>query len=214
VELLAFKHFREEYESYLDYLLGDDRLLMKQKLQRIDKMYFMKSMLRLMVETQAGTQSQNSALVSRHEVLKDKLLIELIENPKKLWKHLSVKVRNTWISRLILSKRFKALMSSKEELISLEGEEFKEKFLESLTKMPFKGAYWDIFRSFLTAEVQACKNWTSLCRSLKSLERNAFKTYFYSFFAVEEISNSAEKSNKNLKSTGKGRVKIRSLDDF
>lgn len=214
VELLAFKHFREEYESYLDYLLGDDRLLMQHRLERIDKMYYMRSILRLMVQDPGANPPVESSLVSRHQILKDKLLIELIENPKKLWKHLTVKVRNAWISRVILCRRLKSVIENKQDFAHLEGEEFKEKFSELLSKLPFKGANWEILRGFLAAEVKACKNWVSLSRSLKSLERNAFKTYFYSSFAVEETENSGSKPQKQSKSNGKGRIKMRSLDDF
>lgn len=211
--MLAFKQFREEYEAYLDYLLGDDSLLMKNKLERIDQKYFLKSNLRLLVEAQAAASPQNGALVSRREILKDKLLIELIENPKKLWKHLTIKVRNTWISRVILAKRFKARMAADAELPELEGDAFKAKFAEAVAKAPFTGTYWEVLKGFLLTESKACKNWASLSRSLKSLERNAFKTYFYSFFAVSEVQLAAEKTGSR-KATGKGRVKMRSLEEF
>lgn len=187
---------------------------MKHKLERIDKKYFMKSILRLMLEDQTAPARNDDGLVSRKEILKDKLLIELIENPKKLWKHLSIKVRNLWISRVILSKRFKKKLSSNEELLSLEGDLFRDKIIDILSKLHFKSGYWEILKSFLTSEIQACKNWASLCRSLKSLEKNAFKTYFYSNYAVKEVTNSAQKSSNKNNSNGKTRIKMRSLDDF
>ena len=209
--MLAFKYFREDYDSYLDYLLGDDRLLMKTKIDRIDKMYFVKSILRQMAEDQRTTPEQENRLVSRQEILKDKLLIELIENPKKLWKHLNVKVRNTWISRIILSRRLKCFLNSNDKLLTLEGEDFKDYFVKLINRSLFKGEHWDILKSFLISEAMVCKNWLSLSRSYKSLERNAFKTFFYSCFAISEVSETEKKKTRNNQ---KGRIKIRSLDDF
>lgn len=215
IELLAFKQFREEYESYLDYLLGDDSLLMTQKLERIDKKYTMKSILRVMADDKTSTATVNNEfMISKREILKDKLLIELIENPKKLWKHLSIKVRNTWINRIIVSKRFKTKLGNIEELLTLEGDQFKDRFTEEISKLVIRGTYWEILKRFLLSEANNCKNWATLCRTLKSLEKNAFKTYFYSFFAVSEVKNSSGKKDKESTSNKKGRVKMRSLDEF
>lgn len=209
--MLAFKYFREEYESYLDFLLGDDRLLMKHRLTRIGGTYYMESILRQIVENRIVDPEMMNGIASRDEILKDKLLISLIENPKKLWKYLNVRVRNAWISRVILAQRLKTYLSEQGRLNDLEGEDFREYFIEIMSKVGFTGMYWSVLKGFMLAEANVCKNWSALSRSLKSLHRNAFRTYFYGEFSPETSSNSKSKSKTG---TSKGRVKIRSLDDF
>lgn len=209
--MLAFKYFREENESYLDFLLGDDRLLMKHKITRLGDMYNMESILRQIVEGRIENPQMMDGIASREEILKDKLLIGLIENPKKLWKHLNVRVRNAWITRVILAQRLKTYLANQEKLPTLEGDDFRKYCANAISKTGFTGPYWSVLRSFILAEVNACKNWSALSRSLKSLQRTAFSTYFYNEFSPEDTSSPKQKQTK---ATGKGRVKIRSLEDF
>lgn len=210
-ELLAFKCFREEYEAYLDYLLGDDRLMMKHKIEKIGKMYSMKSILRQIVEGKLDDPNMMEGIASRQEIMKDKLLISLIENPKKLWKHLNIKVRNSWISRVILNQRLKNYIKSNSELESLEGAQFQEKIIELFQKAPFSGKYWSVLKGFLLAEAQSSRNLSSVMRSFGTMQKNAFQTYFYSYFEEEDKELNSKKQGK---SNSKGRVKMRSLDEF
>ncbi len=215
MELVAFHVFRQEYEEYLDAVLGDDRLLMKHKIERIGEKYTSKSILRELLRGTITNPEMLEGIVTREEILKDKLMIELIENPKKLWKYLSVRVRNTWIVRVITRKRLKKFLDDSKVLHKVEDAEFKSKGLEFLAKLPFNGGYWNTLKGFLRSEILNSKNLPTLLRSLKSIERNAFRTYFFNVFLNEEIQDVREQSSDKQKGTGKKvRQKIRGLDDF
>ena len=79
---------------------------------------------------------------SREQIMKDKLMMELIEHPKRLWKYLSVRVRNQWIIRVIVRKRFKKAFLDHATLGQLEGEEFRSRANEVMNRLHIQGQYW------------------------------------------------------------------------
>ena len=140
--------------------------------------------------------------------------MELIEHPKRLWKFLSVRVRNQWIIRVIIRKRFKKAFEDHSTLGTLEGDEFKSKAIEYMNKLHFQGVYWHVFKGFLSVEINNCKSLQSIMRTIKQLERNAFRTYFFTVFMNEDENTNKPKSKKEASLNSKKRQKIRGLDDF
>ena len=222
-EMMAFKVFREEYEDYLDAILGDDRLLMKHKIDRIGKKYCMKSIIKSALEKRNNKEEmfddrRDSMLDiddSVLEILKDKLMIELIENPKKLWKHLSVTVRNVWISRSILSMRIMNLL--KTQAYVLIDDEFRRVLKSIIEKHEFRGQYWYILKSFITNDMPSARNIQQFSRLFKLSVKNAFKAYFFNVF-ITEFNSQQNKTNSNGKgasdTTNKKRTRLKKFDDF
>lgn len=181
--MMAFKKFREEYEGYLDLLLGDDDMIMKHKIERIGNKYYLRSILRDAVHKEAEGDSFFNGTISRLEILKDKMLMELIERPKKLWRHLAIRVRNAWIERVVVEKQVKRAF---EALAGSEEHEFKGKAVGVLARMKAQSNYWPILKNFLKIEVQNSKNIASFMKSYKQIVRNSFKYYFFSTFEPKE----------------------------
>lgn len=71
-------------------LIGNEDFLLKHKIERIGEKYYFGSLLRTSLN---------------RDISMDKLMIELIENPKKLWKFLLAKVKNSWMEREITRKK-------------------------------------------------------------------------------------------------------------
>lgn len=231
----------EEYEAYLDLLLGDESLMMKHKIERIGhNKYKQRSILRSEVERIKASTSKESTgegqappkeednflaplfQISPQEILLDKLMIELIENPKKLWAYLSIRVRNAWIRRVVVSSRLKHLLQDHPELADLEEEEFKEKITQIVNSANFGGGFWTSLKTFLKAEIKNCKNLQSLSRGIKTCIRNSFQTYFFEGFIAEEEElalksksnkNQQDKSDKKEKSK-KPRTRVKGLEDI
>ena len=200
---MAYGVFKREYEEYLDILLGDGRFLLAYRLQKVvngpqrTKTYRLKSILR---DTLLG--EANSSLISREEILRDKLLVELIERPKKLWKFLNVTIRNEWIHRVVVKGSVrKTLQQQETELAVLDEAAFRGQTRSILAKISLGVKYWPILRSFLKSEVNSSKNIAGLLRTYKSTERAAFRTYFFTkyFSGGEPSQESAEpwKSSSN-----------------
>jgi hypothetical protein len=183
--------FKKEYEEYLDILLGDGRFLLSHRLQKVvngpqqPETYRLTSILRDTLLGQA-----NSNLITREEILRDKLLVELIERPKKLWKFLDVSVRNEWIHRVVVRGSVKKTLRQQElELSSMEETAFRTQTRSILARICLGMKYWPVLRSFLKSELNTAKTITALLRSYKSTERAAFKTYFFTKYFSPEPAN-------------------------
>lgn len=215
---MAFKVFREEYEGFLDVLLEDDRFLYLNKLvkrpaeikdlQAPSFTYTLESTARALVEgTIKGDTEDSEGLIgplpSKEEIQKDKILIELIENPKKLWKHLVVSIRNVWIHRVILVKRIKYKLSELEEEMYPTPEAFQAAAHSKLLSANFSGQFWQKLKPFLVAEIKNSRSLFSLQKSLKLTAKTAFQAYFYGLY----IGNTQKRASKGP------RKRLRKLDD-
>lgn len=166
----------------MDILLGDGRFLLAHRLQKVisgpnhSETYRLKSILR---DTLLG--EANSSLISKEEILRDKLLVELIERPKKLWKYLDVSIRNEWIHRMVVKGSvLKSLLQQEKALSELSEAAFRTQARSILARTTLGVKYWPVLRSFLKSEINSAKNITSLLRSYRATEKAAFKTYFFS----------------------------------
>ena len=185
-EMMAYKIFKKEYEDYLDILLGDDRLLMKHKLEKLGDKYVQKSMLKQIVGDQIQDASMMDGIISRQEILKDQFLMQLLESPKQLWKNLNVRVRNAWINRGLISQKLRGIFKSDSDLAAFEEEEFRQKAILRIDKVNINGKYWPVLKSFLKSEILNCRGLSTFQRSLKATEKNAFQTYFFNYYDMED----------------------------
>lgn len=168
IESLAYRRFEEEYEEYLDMLLGDEEFLLKHKIERIGEKYYFGSLLRTRLN---------------RDIAMDKLMIEMIENPKKLWKFLMAKVKNSWmereITRKVLSKKIKKIKfeakNDEEILVKLK------KFLKKWTK---KSSFEYHLKKNITLRLKEEGFFKKIFdeKFLKEISKHIFRVFF-----VEEI---------------------------
>ena len=199
--MVAYKAFKQEYEDYLDAFVGNESLLMKHKIEMLGSKYRARSVLKSMHENKIETVEIKLDL-EKLDILKDRLMLDLMDNPKKLWKHLSVRVRNLWISRAILSIRI--LNHLKSEAADLIDGDFREVLQKTINKQEYNGAYWQVLKGFLQMDVETARNLSQFQKLFKSSDKNAFKSYFYNVFLME-----GEEPVKK-----KNRVKLKKFDDF
>lgn len=198
--MIAFRAFKREYEDYLDAFVDNESLLMKHKIDLVGSKYIMRSVAKSIHENKV--QSPEFKLdLNILSILKDKLMLDLMDNPKKLWKHLSVRVRNLWISRAIVSIRI--LNHLKAEASDLLDEEFRGVLQKIINRQEYHGAYWQVLKGFLQVDVELARNLSQFKKMFKASDKNAFKSYFYNVFLME-----GEKPAK------KTRVKLKKLEDF
>ena len=107
IETLAYHQFKKESEKYLDMLLGTDEYLLKHKIVRVSQNKYEFGSILLRDKHRA-------------DLAKDMLIMELIENPKLLWKHLLAKVKNAWMERIIVRKRLFSRLKEIRDSVSFE----------------------------------------------------------------------------------------------
>ncbi len=199
--MVAYRAFKHEYEDFLDAFVGNESLLMKHKIDMLGSRYKARSILKSMNENKIESVDFKIDL-EKLDIMKDSLMLDLMDNPKKLWKHLSVRVRNLWISRAILSIRI--LNYLKAEAADLIDAEFREVLQKTINRQEYNGAYWHVLKGFLQMDVESARNLSQFQKLFKTSDKNAFKSYFYNVFLME-----GEEPVKKKK-----RAKLKKFDDF
>jgi hypothetical protein len=119
------KIFEQEYGEYLDILLGDEQTLLTinlvqgengevtvessvRKKLKVDGREGMMGNGKFVEHCGAGDPGKDGmglAKMAQQKIMHDKLILNLIDNPKLLWKNLLAKVRNSWIERYLYQSK-------------------------------------------------------------------------------------------------------------
>lgn len=199
--MVAYKAFKQEYEDYLDAFVGNESLLMKHKIEMLGSKFRARSVIKSLHENKIES-AEIKLDLEKLDILKDRLMLDLMDNPKKLWKHLSVRVRNLWISRAIMSIRI--LNHLKAEAADLVDAEFREVLQKVVNKQEYSGAYWQVLKGFIQVDVESARSLSQFQKLFKTSDKNAFKSYFYNVFLMEG----------ELPAKKKNRVKLKKFADF
>lgn len=146
-------------------LIGNEEFLLKHKIEKIGEKYYFGSLLRTSLN---------------RDIAMDKLMIDLIENPKKLWKFLLAKVKNSWMEREITRKR----LAKKFKNIREECPDNDEIFFEKVVKFLKKWSKKTSFESFLKKSVFLKRNDENFLEEIldgkiiKEISKNSFRVFF------------------------------------
>lgn len=194
---MAIKRFKSEYEEYLDAIIGDERLLMKHKIQKVGEEFSNMSVAKEVLKSK----------ISQQEVLKDKLLIELLDDPEKLWRHLKVKVRNVWMEREMLRKQ---LYKRLKRLKGLDSAKFVAEATKQLRSVINSSRMLQGLVDHILKHLRRLEDPKKLLdkNEFEQVLRNGFRIWFFTKFCIEDEN---ERGNKQKK---RKRKKLKTLDDF
>ena len=193
-------------------IIGDERFLMKHRIQRNGDNYEMKSV----IKSKFWEDSSKQTTFHSEEILKDKLLMELIDNPAMLWKYLKVRVRNAWMEREMIRKQ---LYKGLKGLRKLDDTSFKNEAVKYLKSVKNKSKMLPDVVNFLlntldslTQKPKKIIEKTYFAHLIKS----AFRIWFFTKFCVEDEDDNLtkKKRNKNNRKNRKKRKRLKGLDDL
>lgn len=100
---IVYNSFKKEYDDYLDIIfLKEDKFLKINLHSRKKNNIMMKSLKKFSEEL---TFERKESLNDLKEVEKDRLILDYIDNPKLLWNHLKIFVRNFFFERFVIEKQ-------------------------------------------------------------------------------------------------------------
>ena len=100
---IVYHNFKREYDDYLDIIfLQEDKFLKINLHKREKNPLMMKSLKKFSEEL---TFERKESINELKEIEKDRLILDYIDNPKLLWNHLKIFVRNLFFERFVIEKQ-------------------------------------------------------------------------------------------------------------
>lgn len=197
------KLFETEYEDYIDTLLLNSDKFLKIRLSKDNNNIKITSNIKNEITAQNNIQKEN---INKDQIIIEQKMLDLIDNPKLIWKNLKVSIKNCYIERYFLLAKIKKYLKSRVNSNKIDLYNF-------FMRINLNSEFYIFIKNELISNKNlftiylSNNNLNSIISYFNNLIKNLFKNWFYIHYI--NISN----NNYNNSKVSKKNIKLESIRD-